>query len=436
MKGKSIIKKRSRVKMNPYTISLNPLFDEIKRYVIMNQNNDGSWGTERRQELRILPTVWAIAGIKALHDKKCDEIIENGKKFLGKFLNKSSQRIINESAICGLILYYYLSDLLEVKGEDLRNLKELKKFWERKSYLRLNMVCAYVLFFNPNDRISKNVLRTNGIYDESRKSYDITKSYILPLISQTLSEEEIEKILGEKDIEKIAYILLGFSKSKDISKLEKTEIEDMVITRLRDEYLNSLNRKLTKSFLNLACLLKEGYDDAKFINNKIQADSNDILTIQKIKGSKCFIEIGIPKLQRIPLESNIIPYGILLYSMSRLSYLKAVILSVRDFNRIKDEIKYGESNTFKIHKRRIYCYEIIVLLAILTLFYFLIPLFGFLYGLIENNLIIGGSFVFVFLVDIIAKIVFDKEFIVKCIKKFFTWAIPHIYSYLTSLTRK
>jgi len=416
--------------MRNYIISLNPIFDEIKRYIILTQNEDGSWGNAKRNELRIFLTVLAIAGLKSLSDNKCKETVKDAKIFLNQFLNKKPQNITNETAISGLFLYYYLSDLLNVRKEKLNNIRSLINYWEKKEYLKLNMVSAYVLYFDSKNKTARRVLKTNGVFDEEKGNYDLNRNYILPLL-KSFDEGWIKKTLEEKDIEKIGYVLLGLTKHKRENALEDFPFEDIIINEVRRKYLDSLNRKISRGFLNLTALLKEGHEDVNLMNNKIRADSGELIKVKKLNGNKCSIEIDLHKIQKLPMEGNIIPYGMILFSLARLSHLKAAIMDISDFYRIKDELEY--KNTFRIGKKRIFIYESIVLLAILYIFYLISPLVLIAINWIKNNLLVGlGVPILIILGDIIAKALSDKEYVISFFKYIIKKAVPNLYSLISS----
>jgi len=298
--------KASNAEAHPFTID--PIFEELQRILIIIQNPDGSWGVGSSLDDRLYPTGWAAFTSETLQlslpIRKVETLIST--QIILQIEEKFRlSRWLHVKKLCGFFLLLptiFRAKLWKDRKRFLSNLEFLFERLESQDWINpqiasyLAFSCSSISELKKTAKKARNFLKEQNSIPFQQCAYvslgypDVLNPYL----------EDIEKFslkLDELTDEQLAHVFLALSFRKDLvnEKLKWTiaKVKEITISRLRNRHITEIDRKVTKEFLDLLLLLRtdipfqELKRRMKHLNNqlfirRIESTDKDIVVTTKI----------------------------------------------------------------------------------------------------------------------------------------------------------
>jgi len=362
---------------------LDPVVDEIFRIFEVLQNDDGSWGSEENELDRMYVTSWVM---KSIWDRKdiaykhktlnfFNDVFRSYKYNIDKTFNEiRSEKFIKGILNVAEILFdSNMNNGLEIETFYFTLLKNIKSH----KWLSSLSVASYVIIglqkydvFSGYINEAKKYINQE-LYFQRNELNLITPDICIAipdiLVNFLHNKDEFLKEAESLTDIKLAHCLIALVRLNNNIKNNQliiNKIRSELLERLRKRQFTEVDKKLTKSLLNLTLLLKSGHRGTTLIQ-KIR-NYEPILNVE-LDSSNVLLKINIEKLQDNLGYINLHTLSSYVYTIQLLNEKYVYLLNTRDYEIIKP---FFLTNTIPVSIKREQIFEIIIL-GITSLIYIL-----------------------------------------------------------------
>jgi hypothetical protein len=342
---------------------LDPVVDEIFRVFKILQNEDGSWGREENKYIRAFTTSWVL---RALEKQNEEEVFNKGVEYFKTILESiqyapaEHMSDVGEAFLKGLfnasdvLLRSSLMDKSRLKRTYLDVLKKLRE----ASWLSSTSLAAYVIFGLKDTNIetssreeAKKFLMRELIHDNvnlATVSPDVCLAVPDVLKGFLVNPENFLTQIGNVPDLRAVHIMLALAELSRDSNLPMIQsIRTRVLENFRRRQITEIDRKITKTLLDLTLLLKSGQRGTS-LAKKVK-DYSPLIEVQSGSGQQISFKMNLNKFTEDLGQLDLCALASYAFAISLLKQEYVYLLDESEYNDVKE---FFTNKTIAVSKKR------------------------------------------------------------------------------------
>lgn len=351
---------------------VDPVYEEIKRILLILQNSDGSWGTADSLNERIYPTAWVL---HALFSQGLNEPLEKTFNLLREQVvteieaNFNLSNFAHVQKLYGVVMvlpFIFKRRLWESEESFLTNIKQVLDYAESKSWINTQLASYVSFFLRYIPDLSQYAERAEKALPQLENTNVAnpfialgSREYLRRIVSSDVFLKQVNSIPDEELAHFLVAISMSMASKRAEGKATLARVKERLVTTIQKRHLTELDKRVTKEILDMLLLLRAGIDKRELQDRLRRLGGS--LYLKDIESSESYIKliIEIPSkgLFDILGRIDLVVLSAYILSASKLGEMFTYLVPEKDYQLIRP---FFENPTFPIPVKRALFYEAIL----------------------------------------------------------------------------